>query len=290
MLTGIFWGINFVKSKIFLQPEKNSGLITIKSIGSFFPVLITVLIIRSFFFEPFQIPSGSMMPTLLVGDFIFVKKYLYGIKDPIFNKTIIKTGHPKRGDIVVFQSPTDKRSNYIKRVIGIPGDKIIYDNEKKELTILRKNSADGKFCQIPIKYYDIKNENNLNQKKNNEKLKDFYESPQFQNLKKFFDVSLKKEKINKNINHNILLLNPQTDDLKKIYSNQQTKKITTWIVPDKQYFVMGDNRDDSFDSRYWGFVPEKNLIGKAVTIWMSFKKQDKKFPTGIRLNRLGRIY
>ena len=187
---------------------------------SFFPVLIFVLIIRSFIFEPFRIPSGSMKPTLVVGDFIFVKKFSYGLRLPVTETKIIETGHPERGDVVVFRLPSNPSINYIKRVIGLPGDEISF--ERQRLTIngkLMDLSANGEvFEQAPVYIEDL-------------------------------DGRV----------HQTLIHDPG-----------RSKQDGVYIIPEGQYFFMGDNRDRSKDSRYIGAIDEKYLVGEAVRVWMHF--------------------
>lgn len=187
---------------------------------SFFPVLLFVLVIRSFIFEPFRIPSGSMMPTLLEGDFIFVQKFAYGLRLPVTETKIFETGSPERGDVVVFRLPSDPSVNYIKRVVGLPGDEIVY--ERQRLTI------NGQTVQLK----------------------------QGQNAS--FDAPVFIEDLDGRV-HDILVTNPQ-------FSTRDG----TYRVPEGQYFVMGDNRDRSRDSRFIGAIPEKFLVGEAVRVWMHF--------------------
>ncbi len=185
---------------------------------SFFPVLLFVLVIRSFIFEPFRIPSGSMMPTLLQGDFIFVKKYAYGLRLPVTETKILETGEPERGDVVVFRLPEDPSVNYIKRVIGLPGDTITY--EQHRLVINGKAVGLERHPEATVL------------------------DPRF--IERLGERS-----------HDILINNPQ-------YSNNDG----TYVVPEGTYFVMGDNRDNSRDSRWIGAIPESHLVGEAVRIWM----------------------
>ncbi len=191
---------------------------------SFFPVLLFVLIIRSFIFEPFRIPSGSMMPTLLQGDFIFVKKFAYGLRLPVTEKKVVETGSPKRGDVIVFRLPSDPGINYIKRVIGVPGDKIVY--ERQRLTI------NGEMMDFEMGADDS------------------------------FDVPVYIEDLDGRV-HDILVTN-----------SQMSTRDGTYRVPEGHYFVMGDNRDRSRDSRFIGAIPEKFLVGEAVRIWMHFVPWD----------------
>ncbi|HID48172.1 MAG TPA: signal peptidase I [Chromatiales bacterium] len=188
-----------------------------------FPVVLVVLVLRSFVAEPFRIPSGSMLPTLEVGDFILVNKFTYGIRLPVLNTEILDLGAPQRGDVIVFRYPENPSIDYIKRVVGVPGDEIAYYNK-----VLYINGKQAK--QEPKMPYQ----------------------PAFPNLKRF------REQLD-GVEHDILVnvMYPAGDFI-----------VT---VPPDSYFVMGDNRDNSRDSRYWGFVPEQNLVGKAMLIWMNWQ-------------------
>ncbi len=233
---------------------------------SIFPVIAFVLILRSFVYEPFQIPSGSMMPTLLVGDFILVEKYAYGLKDPVWQKEIIATGKPKRGDIVVFKYPPNPSIDYIKRVVGLPGDTIRY-SPNKQVCIQPK----GKSVCEPVRQGNLK------------------ESPFKQDGYPLYQLD---EQLG-NVRHHILI-DPYRRDQVEAY--QPRPNVAEWVVPKGHYFMMGDNRDNSADSRYWGFVPEANLVGKAVAIWISFEFDHEPgsafswVPTGVRFNRIGSIH
>ena len=185
---------------------------------SFFPVLLFVLVIRSFVFEPFRIPSGSMMPTLLQGDFIFVKKFSYGLRLPVTETKIVGTGAPERGDVAVFRLPSDPSVNYIKRVVGLPGDRVVY--ERHRLTI------NGEIIELE-------------------------QDPEATRLEPRFVEQLGDRR------HDILITNPQYSVNDGVY-----------VVPKGHYFVMGDNRDNSKDSRFIGSIPESHLVGEAVRIWM----------------------
>ncbi|HWZ47206.1 MAG TPA: signal peptidase I [Herbaspirillum sp.] len=210
--------------------------------GSFFPVIALVFFLRSFLYEPFKIPSSSMVPTLMVGDLILVNKFDYGIRLPIINKKIIEIGSPQRGDVMVFRFPKDESQDYIKRVVGVPGDKIVYKNKK--LTI---NGRTLSYQALP----DFLDDESLN-----------YMGQLQENLG--------------GVEHKILN-NPRAPSYVPNPDNFPNRELCSYnvegfscTVPQGQYFMMGDNRDNSLDSRYWGFVPDKNIVGKAFFVWMNF--------------------
>ncbi len=207
---------------------------------SFFPVILAVLLLRSFLVEPFRIPSGSMMPTLLVGDFILVNKYTYGLRLPVINKKIIDINEPHRGDVVVFRYPKDPSVDYIKRLVALPGDKLAYYN--KILYINGKPMPQQKLGE----YAGIGQGVQMS------------------------GASLRVEQLG-TVKHQILVV-PNLPGVQGEFT-----------VPPGQYFMMGDNRDNSNDSRYWGTVPEKNLIGKAFMIWMSWDSSNG----GVDWHRIG---
>lgn len=209
---------------------------------SFFPALLLVWVIRSFIIQPYRVPTGSLEPTVLPGDFIAVKQYAYGLRVPVINQKIAKVGEPKTGDIALFHWPVDTSKLFVKRVIGVPGDHVVYKN--KVLTINGKEMKQ----QYIGKGIDIEQEG-LN-------------SPADQKI----------EDLN-GIRHQIFV-KPEVNDPVDI----------DIVVPKGHYFMMGDNRDDSDDSRSWGFVPEKFLVGKAFGVWLSWDAQEHK----IRWDRIGR--
>ncbi|AKC31874.1 signal peptidase I [Candidatus Pantoea carbekii] len=293
MLTGVIWCVNRFKA-VFLKRYIIKKLHWIETISSVFPVLAIVVIIRSFIFEPFHIPSGSMMPTLLIGDFILVEKFAYGIKEPLTQTTLMPTGHPKRGDIVVFKYPKNTKVDYIKRIIGLPGDRIVFNPYNKTLTINADCNKNGKYeTVVPITYTKIEPSlfiQTFSEFGNNENqiINGYYEVPKDKTIHRGLRLSTREETLD-HVKHHILLLN-ELPSQANMYYQQVGQPLSTWIVPKGQYFMMGDNRDNSADSRYWGFVPEKNLLGKVVAIWMSFDKKEGQWPTGIRLNRIGSIH
>lgn len=219
----------------------------------FWPVLAVVLVLRSFFFEPFNIPSDSMVPTLETGDYILVNKYQYGVRLPITNTKIVDFGDPKRGEVAVFRYPDNPKISYIKRIVGLPGDHIVY--EQGQLSINGQ-----KVQQTPTEF---------------SRQKDILDTPK----SIYYYESMGEHK------HLVRLLEGQ-NTLISAFNYAQNKKdlpyVTTandrfvksngqsWevTVPKNHYFAMGDNRDQSADSRFWGFVPEENLTGRAIYIWM----------------------
>jgi signal peptidase I len=268
---------------------KPSGLV--ESLASVFPVLLVVFVVRSFIFEPFQIPSGSMMPTLLIGDFIVVEKYAYGLKDPITQSTLIATGHPKRGDVVVFKYPRNPSLDYIKRVVGLPGDRVSYDPLTKQVTVQPSCSVDTGCKALPITYsMDVASEQvqTFGPSVGVESSSGFYQIPPSESIPQNGIRLMQRRETLDSVTHDILAV-PGASDQLAAYYQQPGQPLGTWVVPAGHYFMMGDNRDNSADSRYWGFVPEQNLVGKASAIWMSFTKQEGQWPTGIRLSRIGSI-
>jgi len=209
---------------------------------SFFPVILFVFVLRSFVVEPFRIPSGSMLPTLENGDLILVNKFQYGIRLPVIDRKVIDIGSPRRGDVVVFRYPVDPDVDYIKRVVGLPGDVIEYRNK-----ILTVNGQ-----EVP-----------------RERDGDYYEPD------RAVYVGQYRERLGE-VSHRILLNENSPQDLMPIvrfpgygqcaYSGGGVR----CTVPPGHYFMMGDNRDNSLDSRYWGFVPDANIVGRAFFIWMNF--------------------
>ena len=212
---------------------------------SFFPVLLVVVLLRSFVIEPFRIPSGSMIPTLEIGDFIIVQKYAYGIRLPVINKKIMDTGKPERGDVVVFKYPVDPATNFIKRLVGLPGDRIEWTSDKK-LIINGKMVSEEALEPYP-----------------------------YQSRKGTIDALQFKETIpsaSGGHEHNIII-------------EPGMSAAGEWVVPEGNYFMMGDNRDNSSDSRYWGFMPEKYLVGKAAVVWLHWNWQPG--GDGFNFSRIG---
>ena len=224
------------KSRILMQPwwlDWTAGL---------FPVIISVFFLRSFLVEPFKIPSGSMIPTLLVGDLILVNKFTYGLRLPVLNTKITEGTPPQRGDVMVFRYPPKPSLDYIKRVVGLPGDTVAYIN--KRLTINGQSVATGTlpefFDEDAMRYFK-QYEESLGDRKH--KLLNDDERPAFV---------------------------PGADNFAGRDGCLYSVEGVTCKVPQGHYFMMGDNRDNSLDSRFWGFVPEKNIVGRAFFVWMNF--------------------
>ena len=250
IVTGIIWTVDVA----FLKKHRAADAKDpwwVEYGASFFPVILAVFVLRSFIAEPFKIPSGSMIPTLQVGDFILVNKYTYGIRLPVINKKIISINQPQRGDVMVFRYPEDPSLDYIKRVVGVPGDKVAYQNKK--LTV------NGQALEV-------------------KQVEDYLHPERLYYSKQFVEKAGA-------IEHNILndsevppfirdvAAFPYRDNC--IYNNAGV--ICT--VPDGHYFMMGDNRDNSRDSRFWGFVPDENIVGRAFFVWFNFSN----------LSRIGRF-
>jgi signal peptidase I len=225
------------KASLLMQPwwlDWTAGL---------FPVILIVFLLRSFLFEPFKIPSGSMIPTLLVGDLILVNKFHYGVRLPVVNKKIVDNHAVERGDVMVFRYPVDPRQDYIKRVVGLPGDEVSYLNQM--LSINGKpvvSTAKGEFFEGDSLSYQ----------------------PMFQ------------EALG-TIEHNILVnprrptaVGPEPRTFPNAANCRYSAEGVVCKVPQGHYFMMGDNRDNSQDSRFWGFVPDENIVGKAFFVWMNF--------------------
>jgi len=235
LFTGLVWLLD--KLVLAKRREARQGLlddgkepIVVDYSKAFFPVLAVVLILRSFVAEPFRIPSNSMMPTLLTGDFILVNKFTYGLRLPINNHKVVGIGEPQRGDVVVFRPPHHPDQDWIKRVVGLPGDRVGYHDNQV--------SVNGKvLTYAPIGVYQGKG--NGTEMTGAEELQEDLLGRQHHVLERT----------------NLPFIDQGEGD---------------WIVPPGHYFVMGDNRDNSEDSRYWGFLPEQNLRGKAFLIWMNF--------------------
>lgn len=222
LATGVIWAIDrlvFVRRRAAAGRGDTEPLLVEYS-RSFFPVIVVVLVLRSFIAEPFRIPSGSMLPTLIVGDFILVNKFAYGLRLPVIDRKIIPVGDPQRGDVVVFRYPPKPSIDYIKRVVGLPGDRVDYRHKRlfingEEVTVKKIAGIDD---DASVRAYE-------------EQLGEVIHAMQTIPTRPAIDGSV--------------------------------------IVPPGHYFVMGDNRDNSADSRMWGFVPDEYLLGKAFLIWMS---------------------
>ncbi|HUN90804.1 MAG TPA: signal peptidase I [Burkholderiaceae bacterium] len=210
--------------------------------AGFFPVIVAVFVLRSFLFEPFRIPSGSMIPTLQVGDLILVNKWQYGIRLPVLNRKIIAIGDPQRGDVMVFRYPHQPTQDYIKRVVGLPGDRVEYND--------RQLKINGEV--VPT-----------------QPLGDYIDEARVQSYRQYV------ERLG-NIEHRIIYSTGPSAPIVPAMQHTNPEAChyvgggVSCTVPPDSYFMMGDNRDNSEDSRYWGFVPDRNIVGRAFFIWMNF--------------------
>jgi signal peptidase I len=243
LVTGLVWLLDLlVLRKRRAQDVKQPWWIEYSI--SFFPVILIVFVLRSFLVEPFKIPSGSMIPTLLVGDFILVNKFTYGIRIPVLNRKVIEIGSPRRGDVMVFRYPVDGSLDYIKRVVALPGDRIEYRGKRL--------AVNGQ--PVPVR-----------------QVEDYLSRERMQFSRRYLEKLGSAE-------HEILV----EDDAPVLASQPLAFPFLgnchyntgglACTVPPGHYFVMGDNRDNSSDSRVWGFVPDQNIVGKAFFIWLNFNE------------------
>ncbi|WP_303904964.1 signal peptidase I [Thiohalomonas denitrificans] len=245
LVTGLLWALD----ALLLAPKRRERVATLESAGqvldantrekmerepvlieyarSFFPIILLVLVVRSFVVEPFRIPSGSMMPTLEVGDFILVNKFTYGLRLPVLHSEIIDFGEPERGDIIVFRYPENPRIDYIKRVVGVPGDEVVYRDK-----VLYINGEQAE--QTPLGTYNGNGGGAV------------------------MTGASERMEVLPGAEHRIL-----------VWPGRQDRDFA-FSVPENEYFVMGDNRDNSRDSRFWGTVPNRNVVGKAFFVWMNW--------------------
>ena len=246
LLTGFVWALDkFVLRKRRAPEDKRPWWVEYGV--SFFPVILFVFVLRSFIVEPFRIPSGSMLPTLQSGDLILVNKFSYGIRLPILNTKVVPLGSPERGDVMVFRYPVDPSVDYIKRVIGLPGDEVAYLNKRLFIN--------GK--EVPVKRDG-----------------DFFEPDRLSYFSQYIE-SLGQ------VEHKILVDRNSRQDLRPVwrfpYRDNCDFRSDGLVckVPAGVYFMMGDNRDNSLDSRFWGFVPDSHIVGKAFFIWMNFSEPSR---------------
>lgn len=267
------------------QRELKEGSGAVVQIAGLFPILLIVFLFRAFIYEPFRIPSGSMEPTLVAGDFIAVSKWSYGIRNPLTNSVWIETGKPERGDVVVFKYPEDPSIDYIKRVVGLPGDEVIFANKR---VYLRKACNVGTVTPTEVTVAESSAPCTSPEAVKLEELGSItHEGATYSESYLVFKEYLGAEP-------HRLQINPRVPDLSQYYYRQQGALRGSWIVPEGHYFVMGDNRDNSKDSRFWGFVPEENLVGRTVGVWLSleFSSDPERLlpdfiPSAIRFERMG---
>lgn len=244
-ITGAVWLLDIAYLRK-VRPQGKAESWVVEYSKSFFPVILAVFLIRSYLVEPFKIPSGSMMPTLLVGDFILVNKFVYGLRVPITNEVFFEMDHPKRGDVVVFHFPTEPSTDYIKRLVGLPGDRVTYRNKQLSINgevVVSERAGTYEYMGQGLNH---------------------------------IRTDLQYETLGEH--RHAVLLDPNEPTYRPWqvlhYANFEScsydEEGFECVVPAGHYFMLGDNRDNSTDSRYWGFVPEKRLVGKAFMIWMNF--------------------
>lgn len=262
LLLTIFSGVVALVDSIYCSWKKWKGQgeqiserkpILIEYARAFFPVLLIVFLIRSFLIQPYRVPTGSLEPTIMPGDFILVNQYDYGLHFPVWNKKILSVGEPKTGQIALFFWPVNKKVTFVKRVIGVPGDRISYIDK---VLYINGKKAKQKF----IGYATEKN------------------GPGQPSWK----VAVYQENLN-GVKHNIYVCPKSSTNC----PNPGAHNFYNLVVPKGKYFMMGDNRDNSDDSRDWGFVPEQNFIGKALYIWMSWDPMQANIFKKIRWDRIG---
>lgn len=241
LITGVLYALDVFKFRKLRAADAKEPL-WVEWGASFFPVILVVFVLRSFLFEPFKIPSGSMIPTLLVGDFILVNKFAYGVRLPVINKKVISIGEPQRGDVMVFRYPEDPSLDYIKRVVGLPGDTVAYQNKKL--------SINGQ----PVEA---------------EKLAD-YLHPERLYYSEQFKAKLGETEFRFLNDADAPSFIPDASRFPFRENCTYNAAGVICKVPAGHYFMMGDNRDNSRDSRAWGFVPDENIVGKAFFVWLNF--------------------
>jgi signal peptidase I len=232
----------FAKERASLQEEMSRRPWWVEYTAGFFPVIALVFVLRSFLFEPFRIPSGSMIPTLQVGDLILVNKYEYGIRLPVLNRTLLELGHPQRGDVIVFRYPHQPSQDYIKRVVGLPGDRVDYHDHQLTIngTVVSKRQVGT--------YVDP--------------------GRGFQTYDRYIETL-------GGVEHQAIISEGEGTPIHPALQHTNRDACVysaggvACTVPPESYFVMGDNRDNSEDSRFWGFVPDRNVVGRAFFIWMN---------------------
>ena len=246
----IIFGITLLAYRFVFkeQAKRQPEPVLLDYARSFFPVLLIVFLLRGFVVEPFRIPSGSMLPTLEIGDFILVNKFAYGVRLPIFHNKLIEVSDPKRGDVVVFRYPKDNKTSYIKRLIGLPGDTIEYRNRQLYVNgSIVKSEYAGDYTPTGDVVHD-----------------------------RFLQTVGTGNESNEQVQFSTLL--EKRNGLRSSYSK-------SWRVPEGHYFMMGDNRDNSADSRAWDFLPDENVVGKAFFVW--FHWNTKENGDGIQFSRVG---